>query len=131
MRNGTIKGGFTEYLLVEERSHLAQKLGDILTALQNLNDDASHLGIRPLIKAAKGIVNQARRVLHDKWNDTENDALKALQRVAIAIMKSIDEDGDLKDVIASSVQELEQTSGQMGEPVNQLGAEDDSTTTEM
>ena len=46
-------------------------------------------------------------------------------------MKSIDEDGDLKDVIASSVQELEQTSGQMGEPVNQLGTEDDSTTTEM
>ena len=115
---------FTFYLLNETKTHLSQKMGDILSALQNLHDDAEHLGTRQLLKASQGIVNQIRRVIKETWPDTEMESLKVLQRIAVALSKAIDENTDLKDVIASSVEELQQASG--GEPVNDLGGENES-----
>ena len=114
---------FTLYLLNEAQTHFAQKSGDILTALQNLHDDGENLGTRQLVKAAQGIVNQIRRILHDTWPDTEKDALEVLQKIAVALSKAIDENTDLKDIIASSIEELQQATGEAGEPINDLGSE--------
>ena len=110
---------FTLYILNETKTHLSQKIGDILSALQNLHDDADHLGTRQLLKASQGIVNQIRRVIHETWPDTEMDSLQILQKIGVALSKAIDENTNLKDVIASSVEELQQASG--GHPVNDLG----------
>ena len=115
---------FTFYLINEAQSHLSQKIGDILSALQNLHDDADHLGTRQLLKASQGIVNQIRRVIKETWPDTEMDSLKVLQKIAVALSKAIDENTELKDVIASAVEELQQASG--GQQVNDLGGENDT-----
>jgi hypothetical protein len=116
---------FTLYLLNEQRAYLGQKLGDILTAVQNLHDDAANLGTRQLTKATDGIVKQIRRIIKDEWPDTELPTLQTLQRVAVALAKAIDENADLKDVIAGATQELQKASGDLEEPVNNLGSEDE------
>ena len=96
-----------------------------MSALQNLHDDAEHLGARQILKASQGIVNQIRRVLHETWPDTEMDSLKTLQAIGVALSKAIDENADLNDVVASAVEELQQASS--GKPVNDLGSENEPT----
>jgi hypothetical protein len=119
--------GFTLYLLNEQRAYLGQKLGDILTAVQNLHDDAANLGTRQLTKATDGIVKQIRRIIKDEWPDTELPVLQTLQRVAVALAKAIDENADLKEVVAGAVQELQKASGDLEEPVNNFGSEEEPT----
>lgn len=119
-----MKPNFKIYLLNESKSHLGQKIGDILTALQSLSEDSPHLGSRQLLQASKGIANQIRKTVKDDWPDTETATLRILQKVGIALMKAIDENGDLKDVIPSAVQELQKASSDLGEPVNDLGSQD-------
>jgi len=111
---------FKGYLLYETKSYLGQKVGDILTALQSLNDDAPNMGTRQLLSAAKGIASQIKRILHDNWPDSETTTLKTLQRIGVALMKSIDENQPIGDVLSASVQELQQASEDLGMPVNDL-----------
>ena len=113
---------FSNYILTETRSHLGQKIGDILTALQSLHDDAANMGSRQLLTASKGVVNQIRRVLHDSWPDSETKTLQVLQRIGVALMKSIDENQPIGDVLAASVQELQAAQEDLGEPVNNLAS---------
>lgn len=120
------KPRFKLYLINETNQHLAQKIGDILTALQSLNDDAKHLGSRQLIQACKGISNQIRKILKDNWPDTSLDALKSLQKVGVALMRAIDSNQDIKETIASAVQELQQTSNDLGQPINDLSPPEDN-----
>ena len=54
---------FKEFLLVEQRAYLGQKIGDILTATQELRDDSKHMGTRDLTRFSEKIVNQIRRIL--------------------------------------------------------------------
>lgn len=115
---------FTLYLLNEQKAYLGQRLGDILTAVQNLHDDAENLGTRKLMKSADGIVRQIRRIIKDEWPDSQTSTLKSLQKVAVALIKAISDNGDLKEAIAASVQELQTASEELGEPVNDLGRED-------
>lgn len=121
----TIKPKFGQFLLAESKNYLGQKIGDILSALQSLHDDASHLGSAKLVKASHGIVNQIRIVIHDDWPDTEIDTLQSLQRVGVALAKAIEDDGDLPETLAAAVQELQQLSGDMGEPINDFGSSED------
>lgn len=116
---------FKETLFLETNNYLSQKVGDILSAIENLHDDSNHLGSGQLVKASKGIVNQIRRIVKDDWPDTEINSLKTLQRVGVALAKAIDENGDLKDVLGSAVQELQQLTNKSGEPINDLGSMED------
>jgi hypothetical protein len=115
---------FKTFLLHEQTAYLGQKIGDILTAIQELRDDSKHMGTRDLVRFSQKIVNQIRRVLHSQWAREDKKHLLTLQKVGVAIMKAIEEKDDLVSVIASAAHELEQLSGRMGVPLHKLSAPD-------
>jgi hypothetical protein len=112
--------GFRDFLLNENRAYLGQRLGDILNALQDLNDNAQGLGTRQLVSNSENIVNQIRRILHTRWSDREEPHLKTLQKVGVGIMKAIEEKDDLPGVLQSASQEVEQLMGRLDVPANKL-----------
>lgn len=115
---------FKEFLLVEQRAYLGQKVGDILTATQELRDDSKHMGSRDLTRFSEKIVNQIRRILHSQWPREEKKHLMHLQKVGVAIMKAIEEKDDLSTVISSAASELETLSGKLGVPIHKMVGDD-------
>lgn len=124
--NDLLLPSFRSYLLNENLHYLGVRTGDVLSALQDLNDDAAQLGNKALIRACQGIVNQIRRILHGRWDEEDVKYLEKLQKVGVAIMKGIDENEDMAEVIVSSVQELENLIEKLQTPINSLGSEDTS-----
>ena len=114
--------GFKDYILLESRVYLGGKMGDILTALQELRDDAKSMGTRSLVRYSEKIVNQIRRVLHTHWPKDELKFLKPLQKIGVAMMKAIEEREGLEEIVAGSAGELEKVIGKMGVPINKIGA---------
>jgi HPt (histidine-containing phosphotransfer) domain-containing protein len=111
---------FRQYLLTEETNYLAQKIGDILSATQSLAQDASNLGTRQLVKSSQRIVDQIRKILHDSWSDKEERTLKELQKVGVAISKAIDSNGDLEEILNTSVEVLQNATEELKSPINNL-----------
>lgn len=112
---------FKSFLINENKLYLDQKIGDLLTALQELSDDASNLGNRTIIRAVQTIVNQIRRILHGRWDDEDTNSLKTLQKVGVALCKAIDTKEDMATIIASCAAEIEKIS--KGMPVNDLASQ--------
>lgn len=115
---------FKNYLLNEQKHYLGQRSGDILTALQNLQDDAENMGSRVLIRVCQGIVNQIRIILHGRWDEEDVKYLKKLQKIGVALMRAVDDNDDLPQVISSAVMELEGLLNDLQMPINSLGTED-------
>jgi hypothetical protein len=115
---------FESFVLCEHRAYLGQKVGDVLTATQELRDDGPNMGTRDLTKFSEKIANQIRRILHSQWPKEEQKHLKVLQKAAVAIMKAIDEKDDLQNVISSTASELEKLTGDLGVPVNKFASSD-------
>ncbi len=117
--------GFNDFLLNEGRTYLANKVGDILTALQNLSEDAQGgLGRRAVERAVQKIVDQIRRILHSHWDDTEKYALETLQKVGVGMMVGLEKaEVDLPALMASAVETIEQISSKLGEPINNVASE--------
>ena len=113
---------FKQYLLTETTIVLAQRIGDVLNALTDLQQNAPSMGTRQSNAAATTIVNQIRRILHTHWPRKETQLLPSLQKVGVAIMKAIEEKGDLTQVIGGSVGELQKLSDKMGTPINSLAS---------
>lgn len=109
---------FRGFLLKEETGYLAQRVGDILNALSNLND--GNLGNRSLINHTQNIVSQIRAILHDDWNREDRVYLEKVQKVGVALAKAIDDKDDLKEVIINCMYELKQLSSKLGRPINDL-----------
>ncbi len=114
---------FKRYLINEEKSYLGQKIGDTLSAVQNIQDDMENMGTRHLSRMAEKIVNQIRQILHSQWSPKHLPKLKELQRIAVALQKTIEEKGDLRELIPAATSALEKLSGDMGTKVNNLPAE--------
>lgn len=116
---------FSEYLLLESGDFLATRIGDILTAVQELVEGGKQVGARQLVRNTEVIVSQIRKILHNSWPRAHQKHLKKLQKVGVALMKTIDEKGDLTEVLASAQEELQQLTGKLGKPVHSLGVKDD------
>lgn len=114
--------GFKDFILLENRVYLGSKMGDILTAMQELRDDAKSMGSRSLLRYAEKIVNQIRRVLHTHWPKDELKFLRPLQKIGVAMMKAIEEREGLEEVISGGCGELEGVLGKMGVPINKIGS---------
>ncbi len=116
---------FENFLLNEGRVYLANKVGDVLNALQNLSDDASNgLGRRACERGVQKIVDQIRRILHSSWDDTERGALEGLQKVAVGMLTGLEKtEVDLPSLMASAVETVEEISSNLDEPINSLGNE--------
>ena len=111
---------FKEFLLNENRAYLAQKVGDILSALQELNTDAPNMGTRDLTQYAMRIVMLIRRVLHSSWPKDEKTNLLVLQKAGVALMKSIEEKSDLAGAISGVATMMEKLVADLGVPINKL-----------
>lgn len=111
---------FKQFLLNENVAFFNQRVGDILNALQDLNQDGKQMGTRFLMSNAEKIVNQMRSLLHQNWPQTKQKDIKTIQKCAIALMKGIDEKSDLPQIISKCVQNL-QTIG-TETPVNQMAS---------
>jgi len=113
---------FKDHILNEEKSFLGNRVGDVLTALQDLQNDMENLGSRLLMRYTDQIVNQMRKILHDRWKSKHEAYLKELQKVAVALKKAIEEKGDVKQMIPAAVEALQNLSGKLGVKVNNMEA---------
>jgi hypothetical protein len=111
---------FKEFLLNETSAYLAQKVGDVLTALQELQEDAANMGARDLTQYSQQIVNQIRRILHSSWPKEEKPHLVQLQKIAVAIMIAIDKKSDLPGTITAATSAMEKVVADLGVPINKL-----------
>lgn len=117
---------FKSFLVNENKYYLAQKSGDLLSAVQELGEDAPNLGNRALIRITQGVINQIRRILHGRWDDEDAQYLKTLQKIGVALCKAIDEKEDIAEVVASAQQELEKMMDDMEVPINSVGGEEEA-----
>lgn len=114
---------FKDFILNENENYLMQRVGDILSSLQSTLDESESLGNRQIIKVSQAIVNQIRVILNDYWPDEQRPILKALQKIGVALMKSIDGSEDMRQTIASAVKVLESAVGKQESPINDLGSQ--------
>lgn len=112
---------FKKFLLNEQREYLAQKVGDVLTSVHELIQGGKQVGARQLVRHSEAVANQIRRILHSSWPKTETKHLKVLQKCGVALMKTIDEKGDLNDTLNSVRGEIEKLTQSIGQPINNLG----------
>ena len=101
-------------------SYLAQKVGDILTALHELRDDAQNMGARDLTQYSQQIVNQIRRLLHSSWPKEDRLHLVTLQKAAVALMVAIDKKSDLPGTIQAVSTVVEKLVEDLGVPISKL-----------
>lgn len=117
---------FKHYILNESRNYMAQKVGDILSASQELSDDAQNIGTRDLIRFSQQIVNQIRRILHSTWPREERKHLLKLQKIGVAIMRAIEEKDKLPETISGITSMLEKLVADLGVPIHKLASTDKS-----
>ena len=122
MKKNALRLCFEQFLINENKVYLAVRIGDILNGVQDLNQNAKAMGTRQLVRNAETIVNQIRRILHSNWPKEEEKSLKQLQKIGVAIAKAVEEKDDLEAIMAASQGELEDLSGKLGVPVNNLGS---------
>lgn len=115
-----MKNQFKSFLLLEEKVYLGQRIGDVLTALQELTDHAPNMGKRHLIRIIVNIVKQIRRILHGSWTYEEEKYLKELQKIGVALMKGLDDNEDLIQVVSSCTNTCEKLSDKLDTPINNL-----------
>lgn len=116
-------GEFRSFLLLEQEDFLAQKVGDVLSALQSLADDSQQMGNRQLIKIADNIVQEMRKILEGRWSKEEEPHLRAIQKAAVAMAKAIDTNEKMPDIIAGAKSELEKVQQKIGAPLHDLGSQ--------
>lgn len=113
---------FKRFILNEQHEYLGHKVGDLLTSVHELVQGGKQIGARQLVKHTEGLVNQIRKILHTSWPRTEYKFLRRLQKCGVALMKCIDEKGDLTETLNSVRAELEELSHKIGAPINKLGS---------
>lgn len=116
---------FKNFIINEQKNYLTEKIGDILSATQELDDDAKNMGSRDLSRFTEKIVNQIRRVLHSNWSKENKKYLINLQKVGVSLMKSIKEKGELEKNIAGARVSLEKIISDLGLPVNKIISPDE------
>lgn len=116
---------FKDFLLIENKVLLYERIGDIVNALQDLSQNFKSLGRRRSTEAAKTIVNSIRSNIlqYNKWPSSEINNIKVIQSCAVAIIKSIEEsieENDLETVINKCIKILQNLISKSDTPVNQL-----------
>lgn len=117
---------FKHFLLNEDQTYLGHRIGDILTAAQDLEGDFDNLGSRQAAKMSDQIVGQIRKILHSEWKAEQRPYLKQLQAIAVMLKKAVEEKKrtgqtyNLKDVLTIVIRKMEEISGKLGVAVNTL-----------
>ena len=111
---------FRSFVLNENRMFLGQEIGNILTALQEIQDEAKKIGTKNLVRFTDRIVCQTRSLLGGHWSDDDVKFLKGMQKVGVALAKALDESDNLEETISSCVGEIQNILKKMNVPVNNL-----------
>lgn len=111
------------FLLNESKEYFSQKISSIQNGIQDISEDSANMGSRHLTRLVLTIVNQIRQVLHNEWSAQERPYLEKLQRVGVALMKAIDEKGDLPGTLKASAGEIQKILDDLGVPQNNIGSE--------
>lgn len=109
---------FKTYVLNENKVYLAKEIGDVLNSAQELSDEVNKIGTRNLVRYGQIIVNKARGILQGHWGNENRKFLKSLQKCAVALAKSIDENDNMEEVLKSTIDALQNVINKMGVPVN-------------
>jgi hypothetical protein len=117
---------FKDFLLNEEKAYLGHRVSDVLTGVHDLEEDMPGMGVRHIMKVAEDIVSQIRKIIHGQWSPRHTKDLKDLQKIGVALMKAIDEKGDLKTLIPTISQSLETISGRLGIKTNDIQPPEES-----
>lgn len=120
--------GFEEFLINEEKSHLGHRVSDVLTGMHDLQTDMENMGSRHLARFADQIVDEIRKIIHGTWGDQQKKYMHNLQRVAVALKKAIEDRDDLKQIIPSASQELQDILQKLGVKTNSLKAPEEQET---
>ena len=91
---------FRSYVLNENRAFLGKEIGNILTSLQEIQEEASKIGTN--------------------WSGDDIKFLKSMQKAGIALAKALEENDNLEQVISGAISEIESTLKSMNVPVNNL-----------
>jgi len=118
---------FKQHILMEQKEYFADRVNNILTAIHELLSAKKQMGAKQMVKSTETIANQIRKVLHTSWPRSEHKYLRVLQKCGVALMKAIDEKGDLPETFNSVRVELEKLSHKLRVPVNKLGTDSDDT----
>lgn len=117
---------FKEFLLNENSIRLGKRVGDVLNSVHELQDDMDNISLRHLKRISENIVNQIRRILHSQWPTEQHKYLKRLQAIGVAIMKTLEEKGDIRQVLQQVSSELETLSKKLGVKINDIEPPDNS-----
>jgi len=114
---------FKSFIFKENRAFLGKEISEILTSLQEIQDEAKKIGTKNLVRFTDKIVNQIRSLLGGHWLDDDLKFLKGMQKVGVALAKALSDNDNLEDTIASSVVEIQNILKKMNVPVNDLGVQ--------
>ena len=120
---------FKDFLLNEGKAYFGQRVGDVLNAISDLEENGKSMGTRQLLRNSEAVVNQIRRILHTNWPKSEENNLNILQKVGVALARTLDpktekaEKDDIFSVISSAKSELEKISEKLGVPANKKSEE--------
>lgn len=121
---------FKRFLLKEQNNYFGKKIGNVLTGIHELLMGGKEVGARQLIDYSTDIVTQIRKILHTSWPRSNRKYLLLLQKCGVAIMKSIDEKGDLRDTLNSVRAEIEKVLEKLGVPINNLASPEEPSDVE-
>jgi cell division protein YceG involved in septum cleavage len=110
---------FKEFLLKEnEDNYLEVKIGDILSALQNMLEDSGVMSKKDVSDNLVSVANKIKPLLNSGNKNLK--ALKTLQKVAVAIYSGVDNGDDPKTIIKTCTTELESLLSGSGSTINKI-----------
>jgi hypothetical protein len=110
---------FKEFLLKEnEDNYLEIKIGDILSALQNMLEDSGVMSKKDTSDNLISVANKIKPLLNSGNKNLKT--LKTLQKVAVAIYSGVDNGDDPKTIIQICTTELESLLSGSGVPINKI-----------
>jgi len=112
---------FKNYLFTEQKEYFADRVNAVLTGVHEFLQAKNQMPAKHMLRNGEDIANQIRKILHTSWPRSEHKYLKVLQKCGVALMKSIEDKGDMLDVINSVRSELEKLTQKLKVPVNKLG----------
>jgi cell division protein YceG involved in septum cleavage len=110
---------FKEFLLKEnEDNYLEVKIGDILSALQNILEDSGVISKKDVNDHLVNIANRIKPLLNS--GNKNYKILKTLQKVAVTIYSGVENGDDPKNVAQGCIAELEALLSGNGSAINKI-----------
>ena len=110
---------FKEFLLKEnEDNYLEVKIGDILSALQNMLEDSGVMSKKDTSDHLVSVANKIKPLLNS--GNKNLNTLRTLQKVAVAIYSGVENGDDPKSIIKTCTTELESLLSGSGSTINKI-----------